>query len=121
MMFVAKHFSMLAKTNVLIHTGEKYYKCEVCGKTFSLAGHLKSHVLTHTEEKNNKCEVCGKTFSLANILKQHVLTHTGKCDKNVGVRCGVSEIAVGRGRFFVEEGCLLWRKGDCCGGLWKFV
>ena len=42
----------------------KNYKCESCGKSFSIAGYLKRHIqIVHEEHKDHKCESCGKSFS----------------------------------------------------------
>ena len=84
---------------MLIHTKEKPYKSEYCGKGFSQKGNLKSHqithmyqrlpwipylptskslqmyVLIHTKEKPYKCEYCGKDFNQEGNLKSHQITH----------------------------------------------
>jgi uncharacterized Zn-finger protein len=45
------------------HTGDKPYKCNVCGKAFSETGNLQRHIRKHTGDKPYKCDVCGVSVS----------------------------------------------------------
>ena len=36
------------KRHKLVHTGEKAFRCETCGLSFSLRHNLKTHEKTHT-------------------------------------------------------------------------
>jgi uncharacterized Zn-finger protein len=44
------------------YTGDKPYKCDICGKGFSVNGNLQTHIRTHTGDKPYTCDVCGKVF-----------------------------------------------------------
>ena len=60
-------------THSHIHEGNKDYKCDSCGKSFSEAGSLKTHLSTiHEDHKDHKCESCGKLFSQAGHLQRHL-------------------------------------------------
>lgn len=88
------------KTNMEIHTIEKYFYCEICELRFSLKSSLKRRLLTHSREKpfhcENwiqmflkcrsqwtytwgkpfQCELCGFNCSRNANLNRHMLTHT---------------------------------------------
>ena len=47
-----------------------------CSSVFRENAKLKRHKLVHTGEKAFKCEYCGLSFSLRHNLKTHEKTHT---------------------------------------------
>ncbi|CAI9723799.1 lymphocyte-induced maturation 1 homolog [Octopus vulgaris] len=53
------------------HTGDKPYKCEVCGVMFSQKGVLTRHEGIHSGDKPYDCEACGESFTRSGYLSRH--------------------------------------------------
>ena len=49
-------------SHMKIHSSEKAFRCELCGKGFKQSSDLTSHIRTHTGSKPYKCDFCQKTF-----------------------------------------------------------
>ena len=77
------------KRHKLVHTGEKAFKCDYCGLSFSLRHNLKTHEKTHTRRDLLKCRYCKyETIQKCN-LRLHEATHE---------RAGLLADRTGKGR-----------------------
>ena len=53
--------------------GQKYYKCDNCGKSFTLSSSLKQHIKSvHEGRKDHKCAYCEKSFARSTYLRNHI-------------------------------------------------
>ncbi|XP_058452180.1 zinc finger protein 664-like [Malaya genurostris] len=66
------------RQHMLLHDGEKPYKCDVCSKSFFNASTLKTHYRVHSDENPFRCTTCTKVFDNARSLELHYRTHTGE-------------------------------------------
>ncbi|XP_050417534.1 zinc finger protein 626 [Patella vulgata] len=65
------------RVHLLCHVTEKLFGCDVCPARFARPSHLKRHKTTHREDNQYTCEICGHQSRQASNIRIHMRTHTG--------------------------------------------
>ena len=78
------YFSLISDCSFLVLMGHNCcvcvadFRCDICGKSYSMRKSLTEHKRSHTSERPYKCSVCGKTYAKSGKFAQHKRTHTGE-------------------------------------------
>ncbi|XP_037024763.1 zinc finger protein 391-like isoform X4 [Bradysia coprophila] len=65
------------KSHMLVHTQERNFECDFCGKKFALRASLKNHIFAHINIRPYPCTMCSMAFKQKAHLQRHIPIHFG--------------------------------------------
>lgn len=80
-----------------LHTEDKPYICDLCGKQFRIKWSLREHIMIEIGMKDYVCEICGKKFVIQAYLNKHMRFHMMCEGKFEGYQCEIC------GKKYAEE------------------
>ena len=71
--------NIFSSTSMLIHAGDKQFRCSMCDKCFTTSSHLKTHELIHTGDKPFSCKICDYSCTQSSNLLVHTYMRLAIC------------------------------------------
>uniref|UniRef100_A0A8C4TME6 C2H2-type domain-containing protein n=1 Tax=Erpetoichthys calabaricus TaxID=27687 RepID=A0A8C4TME6_ERPCA len=66
------------RAHLLLHKGERPFKCQQCDKAYGTKRDLREHEVLHTGKRPFSCDQCGKAFARRPSLRIHKQIHLTK-------------------------------------------
>ncbi|OQR75985.1 hypothetical protein BIW11_08063 [Tropilaelaps mercedesae] len=66
------------RTHLFVHSTEKPFTCDICGRGCLTKVHLDSHVKVHERRDTQYCQICDRYFGSNHTFRNHMKLHDGK-------------------------------------------